>query len=851
MTIQEKIYRYFEQYPDLHVLFVFDPNGVHRMELMGAQWPENFLYETYDGCAFATKCKMHQEWKGKKVVLIIPKIAEPRNQQERLDFALMGEMTANAVFQEQGYQELMQQYGLREELATFVEKHLDALNNPKIKAALEPYMNHDMFTMDVAQRAMLSVYLGQETTLSWEDILIRLFIICGSDKEKRSIDFFAKLEKKPDLKNTLSEKLMDISGQTFEKNTYGKIKKVAESIKYNAITELLPAVSADDYKAYKISNQATIEKINRLLERVAQMPKLEKPFTAALMKLSKDVREEEIIKWYGWDANYHYVSDELCWPIIAQLAEGQIEADPVKANSNLRALRQKKAEDSPVVPVIDYLSQLALYYEKGKTMGSMVLNTPDDYIKFYTERFYLIDQYYRLSVEKYYQLKLSIIPISEVIYKTRDRLNEHYAKITNILNLEWSKCLKENGDGFKSVSLNRQYNFYKENIEKSQNNVTVVISDALRYEMAEELMEKLGTIKHSAKLDVMMGTLPTETKYAKYSLFPYSELKLDGDEMKMDNVGTTNISKEHCTSQLDRFREGAICVSFDKVKNYSDENRSKYFRGKPIVYVFHDTIDDTGHNDNPSRTVNECRNSVDELVEFISRLHASYNVSNVILTSDHGFLLNDIEFKEKDKHPVKEDFVEKKTRYYLTRRNDEQDGFTKFKLTEVSAMTDYTMWVAVPSGTNRLSASGGYSFAHGGAALQELLIPVIYSNRKKTKGKEKVNVSILEANLKMTSSRLKFTIIQSEAISEDLQGRTVLCAVYVGNEQVTATKDVTLNSSDEENVNNRLYSVELMLNVQTDANLMELRIYDKDDTSRLNPLVKKAVINKTLIEQDF
>ena len=270
-----------------------------------------------------------------------------------------------------------------------------------------------------------------------------------------------------------------------------------------------------------------------------------------------------------------------------------------------------------------------------------------------------------------------------------------------------------------------------------------------------------------------------------------------------------------------------------------------------MVYVFHDTIDDTGHNDNPSRTVNECRNSVNELVEFIGRLHASYNVTNVILTSDHGFLLNDIEFKEKDKHPVKEDFVEKKTRYYLTRRDDIVDGATKFKLTEVSAMTDYTMWVKVPSGTNRFSASGGYSFAHGGATLQELLIPVIYSSRKKTKGKEKVGVSVLEANLRMTSSRLKFTVIQSEAISEDLQERTVQCAVFVGNDQVTAWKDVTLNSSDEENVNNRLTRVELMLNVQTDANLMELRIYDKDDDSKLNPLVKKAVINKTLIEQDF
>ena len=35
MSIQEKIYRYFEQYPDSHVLFVFDPNNVHSMEVDG------------------------------------------------------------------------------------------------------------------------------------------------------------------------------------------------------------------------------------------------------------------------------------------------------------------------------------------------------------------------------------------------------------------------------------------------------------------------------------------------------------------------------------------------------------------------------------------------------------------------------------------------------------------------------------------------------------------------------------------------------------------------------------------------------------------------------------------------
>ena len=849
MSIQEKIYRYFEQYPDLHVLFVFDPNNVHSMELMGAQWPENFLYETYDGCAFATKCKMHQEWLGKKVILIIPEKTEPKNHQDRLDFPLMGEMTANAVFQEQGYQEFMQQYGLREELASYISKHVDELNTSKVKAALEPYLNRDMFTMDVAQRAMLSIYLGQESVISWEDIFIRLFVICGADNKKRSTDFFTKLKKKPDLEKTFSERLIDLSGHTFEVNTNEKIKKVAESIKYNAITELLPEISADDYKAYKITSQPKIEKINRLLERAAQMPKLGRLFTDALMMLSKDIREEEIIKWYGWDANYHYVSDELCWPIIEQLAEGHIEADPVKTNSNLRALRQKKADDSPVAPAIDYLSQLAFYYEKVKGIGSMVLNNPDDYIKFYTDRFYLIDQYYRLAVEKYYQLKLSEIPIVASINKAKNRIDLDYSKICNLLNLEWVKCLKEKGEGLKSIKdIYRQENFYQEHVADKPYKMAIIVSDALRYEVAKELMDEMGKEKHSETLEVGLAMLPTETKFCKPALFPHEIMELDETEMLLDGEKCP-VSMAQRTAFLNKYKEGAVCLDFNEVYGSTKENRD--FFKQPVVYIFHNAIDESGHLNDPAAVVDACRSSINKLRDFIQRIHATYNIHNVILTADHGFLFEDKEFAEKDKHPVKEDCIEKKTRYYLTRRDDSQEGITKFRLTEVSGMTDQTVFVAVPDGTNRLAAPGGYQFAHGGASLQELLIPVMFSRLKRGENKEKVGVSILEANLRMTSSRLKFTVIQSEAISEDLQGRTIQCAVFVGNEQVTATKDVTLNSSDDQNVNNRLYSVELMLNVQTDANLMELRIYDKDDDSKLNPLVKKAVINKTLIEQDF
>ena len=849
MSLQEKIYKYFEQYEDLHVLFLFDPSGEHQMELMGVNWPDSYIYEVYDNHAFSTKCKIHQEWLGKKVVLVIPGRKEPSDQQSRLNFPLLGEMMANMAFQEEGYQEFIQKYGLREDLASYIESHLNELNSSRMKTMLEPYLNRDMFTKDVARRAMLSMYLGQTTVLSWEDIIIRLIMMCGGDNEKRTIDFFDKLQKKPDVGNALSEKLIELTGKTYKANTVERLKQVAESIKYNAITGSLADISADSYRAYKISDQPTIEKINRLLERAAQVPKTDKVFTAALMKLSKNIREEEIIKWYGWDANYHYVSDNLCWPIIAQLAEGQIEADPVRTNTHLRSLRQKMGAESAVLPAIDFLNQLAFYYEKVKGLGSLVLNTPDDYVRFYTERFYLVDQYYRLSIEKYYQLKLSEIPIATQINTSKNRLDQEYSKICNLLNLEWVKCLKEKGLGLKSVkNIHRQANFYQEHVAEKPYKMAIIVSDALRYEIAKELMDEMGKEKHAETLEVGLAMLPTETKFCKPALFPHETMELEEAEMLMDGEKCpTSIAQR--TTYLNKYKEGAVCLDFNDVYSSPMKNR-EYFK-QPLVFIFHNAIDESGHLNDPAAVVDACRSSISKLREFIQRLHASYNVNNVILIADHGFLFEDKEFADKDKHPVKEDSIEKKTRYYLTRKDDQQEGITKFKLADVSGMAGDNIYVAVPDGTNRMAAPGGYQFAHGGASLQELLIPVMFSRLKREDKKEKVSVSVLEANLRMTSSRLRFTIIQSEAISEAVQGRTVRCAVFVGNDQVTAWKDVTLNSSDEENVNNRLFAVELMLNTQTDANIMELRIYDKDDDSYLNPLVKKAVINKTLIEQDF
>ncbi len=152
-------------------------------------------------------------------------------------------------------------------------------------------------------------------------------------------------------------------------------------------------------------------------------------------------------------------------------------------------------------------------------------------------------------------------------------------------------------------------------------------------------------------------------------------------------------------------------------------------------------------------------------------------------------------------------------------------------------------------GTNRLAASGGYSFAHGGATLQEMLIPVIHSSQKRSDKTNKVGVALIDHNLVMVSSRVKIQLIQIKAVSIKQIELKYICQVYQGDTPVTGEQTITLNSTDTNNLNNRVYEVVLTLKHSVSSGMLQLRVYDEED--RLNPLIKEVVKNNTIIEQDF
>lgn len=853
-VLQKKIYDYFERDTELRVLFIFQ-NSVDMFttaELESAEWKPGYRYVDFKGDWFTVKYCLDNDWQNDKVVIFCHQDSPLKKKALQASFPLMDVLAANMEYHSQDYAAFMQQYGLPTndlQLVRFVERNVISLQSDKMLRIFMPYYQDGSITHDIMMRGFISNFMGAHNILDWDSIILKVLLYgreCESGKQR---NFYVRLRACKDAQEALGKHLTDIFGVSYNDDTKEKVAHIVKVFKYNAIVQNLAPVAADNYKQTRITDSVALQHMNRILEMALSKEKTTEALTELFDELGSEVRDADIIRWYGTEANYYYLPEALCVPIIKTLLEEKIETEPAEVINRIEELMLKHSDNSMMTAVMDYAVIVARLYEKALALGSLTLNTADEYVMRYESDYCFIDQYYRQANETYF----GIDPTNELfdtVQKVKRCLDQNYSKLCNRINLEWTKCLKETG-GIGEVHLLRQYNFYDEKIKSVQKKVVVIVSDALRYEVAQELIGELAKSRHIASLKPAIAMLPSETKYCKPSLLPHRELKLYGkgevQDMAVDDhiLDTTQKRSEH----LQVYRDGAVCVPFETVAEYNQEKNREIFK-HPLVYIFHDVIDKTGHDGNAKQIVNSCREAINELKKMIPKIHASYNVTEVYITSDHGFLFNDIMFADKDKHKIEEDCLERSTRYYLTKSKDEVSGVVKFPLGEVSGMVNVDdVMVAVPMGTNRFAApSGGYMFTHGGAALQELIIPIITSRQERDDNKQPVGVMILDRRLSMQASRLRFKMLQTEAVSMDMKERQIRVALYHNDVPVTPVKDILLDKTDP-SLDNRKIQVDLTLNKNIDAKVLQLKVFDATD--ELNPIIKENVTNNTLIENDF
>ena len=148
----------------------------------------------------------------------------------------------------------------------------------------------------------------------------------------------------------------------------------------------------------------------------------------------------------------------------------------------------------------------------------------------YTNEFYLMDTYYRKF--HYYCAQISKNYCEEFY----DAWNKVISKVENLyanwfldkLGDNWSNICADNLATYGRVNLNipKQTDFYADNIANADSRVFVIISDAMRYEVAAELAAKLKQTQGDVCLESMEGIFPTITKFGMAALLPHEQLSL-------------------------------------------------------------------------------------------------------------------------------------------------------------------------------------------------------------------------------------------------------------------------------------------------------------------------------------
>ena len=107
----------------------------------------------------------------------------------------------------------------------------------------------------------------------------------------------------------------------------------------------------------------------------------------------------------------------------------------------------------------------------------------------------------------------------------------------------WQKQVDQ-VERWASAAVRSQQSFYRDYVEKlvrDDKKAVVIISDALRYEVAEELGSRIRQEdRFDAELEAMLGVLPSYTQLGMAALLPHHTLKhsVDGKTVLVDDKPT-------------------------------------------------------------------------------------------------------------------------------------------------------------------------------------------------------------------------------------------------------------------------------------------------------------------------
>ena len=278
----------------------------------------------------------------------------------------------------------------------------------------------------------------------------------------------------------------------------------------------------------------------------------------------------------------------------------------------------------------------------------------------------------------------------------------------------------------------------------TQGKRAVLIVDALRYDCAHLIRQVLQNF--TVELEPMRAAIPTVTPMGMTALMPLSaaevSFEIKGNSLHPRVNGKDTAVRSTRIAFLKDF--GADCREISELETISDVPHGL---GELLVIFGHEEVDHIGHG-SADTLIRHLHIEVERIAGLVRKLHR-WSYPEVHVVTDHGFILLD-EAKLPDEVACNAEWCRvKKERFALV--SAEAD----LPVASLPFDWDSSLRVALPPGLAFFKAEK--SFSHGGAALQELVIPHLVS-RSRTTSAKRIGVEVVLPTFELMRTAVKVTL---------------------------------------------------------------------------------------------
>ncbi len=291
-----------------------------------------------------------------------------------------------------------------------------------------------------------------------------------------------------------------------------------------------------------------------------------------------------------------------------------------------------------------------------------------------------------------------------------------------------------------------QTRIWSEVVSAQPKPVAYFLVDAMRFEMGVELAERLPRTSEIT-VRAAIGALPSITPIGMAALMPGASSSFSVVEEKdklgarIDDAFLPDLAtrKKHAAARVPTL----VDLALDELLSLQPSKLAKKVEGAQVVVVRSQEIDHAGETGFTFQARQVMDSVIDNLKLAIGKL-AKAGVDHAVVSADHGHLFF---ATDRDDSMLTDapggDTVELHRRCWIGHGGATSAGCVRVSASQLGYASDLEL--VFPTATGVFKAGGDLAFHHGGASLQEMVIPVL-TVRTKTRDSTRPSAGPVEAS---------------------------------------------------------------------------------------------------------